>query len=536
MSFTHSVATNNYGPAALIVATSAANGTHTTLATAMAAASVGDTIFLRDSVTENVTITPGVNIAAWTGGSLNTPAITGTLTMTGAGTSNISGIKLVTNSAALIAVTGSAASILNVNDCYLNFSNSSGITYSSSSGSSQIFITNCKGDIGTTGITPFVMTSAGSLKIYSSEILNSGGSSTVSTASAGTVEIRKCRILFPITTSSTNTIITDYTILNTGALNVTALTVAGSGGNSSRHCFFSTGSATSVIINTNTLAMILCELNTNNTVAASGTGTLSYCALALTPGSPNITVTTQAVFDMGPSMTVGSTNSGSNNRLLVTNLSNTATSTADIFAQVGGGTAGDPTFSASVNGVTQWLWGIDNSDSDSYVLAQGGTLGTNNVMHALTTGEINFPLQSAFLARKTTNTADQTGAGTAYTFVASAEIFDQNSDFDGTSTYTCPVTSRVFLFGDVFVTGLTAAMTIAKVDIVTSNRTYTGYNGAAFTAATPGTSLGLNVVAFADMDAADTSTLVLTVSNGVGDTADINGASIPLAFGGYIAC
>src|SRR6187549_2813926 len=100
MSFTHALSTNNYGPRKFIVATSAANGTHTTLASAMSAASAGDTIFLRDSVTENVTITPGVNIVGPVNqGTLNVPTITGTLTMTGAGTSTVSNVILTTNSA-----------------------------------------------------------------------------------------------------------------------------------------------------------------------------------------------------------------------------------------------------------------------------------------------------------------------------------------------------------------------------------------------------------------------------------------------------
>lgn len=118
MTFTRALSTNNYGPAKFIVASSSANGTHSTLASAMAVATSGDTIFLRDSVTENVTLTPGVNISSWgSGSSLNATgraSITGTLTMTGAGSCTISGIQLQTNAAALLAVTGSAASVVNL--------------------------------------------------------------------------------------------------------------------------------------------------------------------------------------------------------------------------------------------------------------------------------------------------------------------------------------------------------------------------------------------------------------------------------------
>src|SRR5580693_990207 len=194
-------ADNNFGVSKWIVNSTAGLGTHTTLATAMSAASSGDTIFLMTSVTENVTITPGVNITAWSGGSANTPSITGTLTMTGAGTSTISGLELITNSAAIISITGSAASILNVNDCYLNCTNNTGITYSTSSASSFLNITNCSGDIGTTGIALFSHSSAGRMRIRSSSFTTSGSSTTASTCSAGTLDMAFVYIQNPVTTS-----------------------------------------------------------------------------------------------------------------------------------------------------------------------------------------------------------------------------------------------------------------------------------------------------------------------------------------------
>ena len=46
MTFTHALSTNNYGPAKFIVDALVANGTHTTIASALTSASSGDTIFL----------------------------------------------------------------------------------------------------------------------------------------------------------------------------------------------------------------------------------------------------------------------------------------------------------------------------------------------------------------------------------------------------------------------------------------------------------------------------------------------------------
>lgn len=279
MAFTHANVLNKFGEARLIVATSAANGTHTTLASAMADASVGDTIFLRDSVTENVTITPGVNIAGWSAGTLNTPTASGTITMTGAGTSTISGLRLATNGAELIALTGSAASILNVNDCYLNMS-SDGITYSSSSSSSKLNLLNCRGDLTTTGIKIFAHSSAGSLIFDKTLINNTGGSTTANTQSAGTLNLYLSQLSNPLTTSGTTA---SYSAsrsgINCNTLNVTALTHGSTLAtpSASGSSTYSSGNAAAVTISAGaSLNMISDLIGSNVDDAITGAGTISY--------------------------------------------------------------------------------------------------------------------------------------------------------------------------------------------------------------------------------------------------------------------
>ena len=284
MSFTHALSTNRYGEADLIVSTSAANGTHTTLASAMAAAVSGQTIFLRDSVTEDITITPGVNIAAWSGGSLNTPTIIGKLTMTGAGTSTISGIRLQTNSDFIIAVTGSAASILNVNECYLNITNNTGISYTSSSSSSSITLNNCVVAIGTTGITLFSQSSAGTLSILYTKTTNPTPSTTSSTISAGSLVIEYTSITFLITTSGTASLNSFNTSYTTNSNN-TCLTIGGSGGGGANFDSYSTGTATSVTV-TSSFTFRKCSFLSSNSVVAGGAGniTLDEASLGIATG------------------------------------------------------------------------------------------------------------------------------------------------------------------------------------------------------------------------------------------------------------
>lgn len=299
MTFTHALATNNYGPAKLIVATSAANGTHTTLASAMAAAVSGDTIFLRDSVTENIILTPGVNIASWgSGSSLNgsgKAAIIGTLTMTAAGSITISGIELQTNSAALLAVTGSAASVVNLENCYLNCTNNTGITYSSSSSSSAININNCSGNLGTTGIAYHTMSSAGSINYTGCQLFNLGGSTTITNNSAGLSHYYHCDISCPIGTTSTGGIGILYCNVDTALENTIALTHNGSLANSvARHSAFSSGTASAVTVGAGaTLAYIQCNAGSTNTDAITGAGTISMIVPTFSGTSSLVNTTTQ---------------------------------------------------------------------------------------------------------------------------------------------------------------------------------------------------------------------------------------------------
>ena len=305
MSFTHSLSTNRYGEADLIVSTSAANGTHVTLTSALAAAVSGQTVFLRDTVTENVTIPPGVNIAAWTGSLLNTPTIIGTVTMTGAGTSTISGVRLQTNSAALIAVTGSAASVLRLFSCYLNMTNNTGITFSSSSSSAQIRMDSCRGDLGTTGIAIFSHSSAGSLGFLNSAISNNGVSSTANTCSSGSVILLNSYLPNPITMSGTGTITVKYSEIDTSATNTTSLTTVSGTMNDLQYVRLSSGTATPLSVG-GTVTVSGATLHHTNATGITGAGTLVYAGGGIWQTS---TVGTISVTTLTPKFVLGALNS-----------------------------------------------------------------------------------------------------------------------------------------------------------------------------------------------------------------------------------
>lgn len=271
-------------------------GTYSTLSSAMAAAVSGDTIFLRTSVTENVTLTPGVNIVSFLGAELTpTVTITGKLTMTGAGTCTIAGIQLITNSDFFLSVTGTLASILNLENCYLNCLNSTGINYSSSSSSSKIKITNCKGNIGTTGISLFTSTGSGSIQNEYTEITNTGSSTTASTTSVSPCSFNYCTYNLPLSSSGTGTFSFIYTVISNTS-NTSCVTTAGTGTtNIAYYSRFESGTASAISIGVNTsISMVSCSFISSNTNAITGAGSLSYTDLKFFGSSSLINTTTQS--------------------------------------------------------------------------------------------------------------------------------------------------------------------------------------------------------------------------------------------------
>ena len=76
-----------------------------------------------------------------------------------------------------------------------------------------------------------------------------------------------------------------------------------------------------------------------------------------------------------------------------------------------------------------------------------------------------------FSAYSNTAVTNQTGDGTVYTVVFGTELFDQGSNFDGTSTFTAPVTGR-YLFTYCILTQNNLATHIPTSELVTTGNTY----------------------------------------------------------------
>ncbi len=78
-------------------------------------------------------------------------------------------------------------------------------------------------------------------------------------------------------------------------------------------------------------------------------------------------------------------------------------------------------------------------------------------------------------------------------------------------------------------------MTASQSNLVTSNRTYLGTTINAGASASSGTTMLYQLSILADMDAADTATVTVQLSNGT-KVADVNASNANTSFCGHLVC
>jgi hypothetical protein len=219
----------------------------------------------------------------------------------------------------------------------------------------------------------------------------------------------------------------------------------------------------------------------------------------------------------------------------IQNNSNNAVASSVIYIQTEQATA-DPFIGFVINGAQNYSYGIDNSDSDALKMTDGASVSSGNILWNMTTaGERTMPLQPAFLAVHSAAQNNITGNGTLATINFTTEIFDQNGDYDGTNTFTAPVTGKYFLKGSVLANNLTNATT-GSLRITTSNRFYSE-NRINYTVVQDSVgAVGSSVSVVADMDAGDTATVGFTLTGIGADSADVPSAVNSTYFSGVLIC
>lgn len=286
--------------------TNGAKGTFTTIASALSQASTdgyqGDIFIRAGTYTENPALIAGVNLVGFTGDGFATVIILGKCTFSSAGTVTISNIQLKTNSDFFLSVTGSANSIVNLDNCFLNANNNTGINFASTGSSAAVNLYSCNGDTGATGTYfNYSSTTTATAYIFSCILLNSGLSTTASTTSAPNVTIDNSRIELPLTATSSGQYTFRNVIVNSRPVNTTALTTSGTGNTVAVYCRFLSGSASAISIGSGSKVQLFsCDVASSNTNVITGAGTLNYEPITLTGSSTTINTTTQNPQPFGP--------------------------------------------------------------------------------------------------------------------------------------------------------------------------------------------------------------------------------------------
>jgi hypothetical protein len=289
------ISTNTFGTAKFIVSPTAHLGTNTTIQEAINAAVSGQTVFVMPGTyTENITLKAGVNLTAYDCDA-TTPNVTivGTSTATFAGTCSISGIRLQTNGSFFLAVTGASSTHMDLTGCYLNCTNNTGISFTSSVSSSAISLTSCRGNLATTGITCWDKTSPGAINLHYCELGNTGNSITASSNSVGSVGIYYSSLAFPLAPTSTGSYTLGFCQGSTAATNVTFLSLTGTSLGVLNGCTIASGTASPVSVGAGcSLQVDSTSFSSSNASVVTGAGTTTLTRCSIIGGTGLVTSTT----------------------------------------------------------------------------------------------------------------------------------------------------------------------------------------------------------------------------------------------------
>ena len=427
---------------------------YSTIADAIFDASSGDTIFIMPGTyTENLTITKSLTFFAYTAslrmGDQNV-IITGKITIATASVSNnFYGIRFNTNGAVSFSLTANSSRVT-CQDCYFNATNANSILVTGNGGT-DFYIENCSGNLAST-FTLFTIN--GGQFWLKNCIFNDVTTPGTSTVTNSDIFVFNCYLLFPLSSSATSEIEAVNSIfgsIQSPFANTTWITTAGTGSHLLDRCTINSGTASAISIGAGTTLMANdLVVQSTNTNAITGAGTIQYGNITFTGSSSTINTTTQTPFvTRVGTLTAGTPNTGVTNVLTLTNPSNTASSQAQVNVTVGGTSSGDAYTTYTVAGTTNWSEGIDNSVSgDPYVISASNALGTTNVLSMTTAGAASFVLGNVDVTKSasgvdvslTASNTSNTGSSTAtqYLTVAGTSAGDARVQYavSGTTTWT----------------------------------------------------------------------------------------------------
>lgn len=281
-------------------------GDFTTIASAITAASSGQTIFIRPGTyTENLTPKDGVTLVGYnTTPSNAVVTIIGKLSVSSAVTASFINITFQTNADNILSITGTSNVTIEFNNCYFNASNNTAFSCTATAGTQTVNIFNCRATLGTTGIAYFSFT-RGSVYMQNCFFGNSGSSLTSSTFSNGSsLTANNSSLYNPITSSNTASVALDNVIMRLGSgIDQTCLTLNGTGSVDIEFCLLESGTSSCISVGTGVTAEVYeCTLDSSNANVVTGAGTLVFGGFTFTNGTSsemNTTTQTARVFRPG---------------------------------------------------------------------------------------------------------------------------------------------------------------------------------------------------------------------------------------------
>lgn len=293
------MAYRNYSTAIGFIVDPNGFGDFKTIASAIAAASSGTTIYIRPGTyTENLTFKTGVNLTSALVNAQAAPAtgigqhvvISGKGTLS-AGDVEMSGICFQTNGDYALSATGTAE--MNLIGCWINATNHAALQTQDTS-TLNLYYCNC--DVINPGIGLFATSSANpnnGLTFFGCTLFNAGNTATASTIATGTVAFRYSYSGIPFSLSGTSQMGAEQSTIDCNTENATAIALTGTTTAAFVNCYLTSGTAVTMTVGAGCTATVAnCVVNTTNINAFTGGGTLNYGNIVFTGSGTGNTVTT----------------------------------------------------------------------------------------------------------------------------------------------------------------------------------------------------------------------------------------------------
>lgn len=290
--FTHGLSTNNYGPNKFIVSANAYEGTHTTIASAVAAASSFDTIIIRPgNYTENFTVDKHLSFYADTAtfrDVVSTVTITGKITISTAVNASFSNIKFTTNSDYILVLSANGAAVTMLN-CYINITNNNGFNLSGN-GSTNLYFISCSSSIADT----YALFTSTACTVFIKECYFADGTNVATNSIAGSLYIFNSKLSIPITIAQGGGIYcfsSNFGVNFTPYINKTWITNNDTtvGASFIEASSFYSGTATAITLGAGSvLNAVNTIVNSSNANAIGGTGTFNKANITFTGSSSTI--------------------------------------------------------------------------------------------------------------------------------------------------------------------------------------------------------------------------------------------------------